>query len=101
LFRHFSELGNQLLEQIREPLQKVHDAVDDGGWIGFCARMILLRITEFAMTVSADDHQFVPKLASWDVVEFQAARITFSTNHTSRCIGSKAFKPRLTPAFLF
>jgi len=90
-----------LLEKIREPLQEVHDAFDDRGRIGFWAWMILLRVAEFAMTVSTDDHQFVAKLASWNVVEFQAAWIILATNDTSRRIGSEAFKPRLTPAFLF
>jgi hypothetical protein len=45
--------------------------------------------------------QEVHDAAPRDVVEFQAARIILATNHTSRRIGSKAFKPRLTPAFLF
>jgi hypothetical protein len=99
LLRDFSELGDQLLEQIREPLQKVHDAVGDGGRIGFWARMFFLRFAEFAMAVSTDDHQFIAKLAPGDVVEFQAARIILATNHASWCVGPKSFKLHL-PATL-
>ncbi len=97
-----SKLAKFFLEELKEisdAEQKMNKSLLERGLIPHLFGVITLQIAFLAMTIATKDHLVVTKLASFEMMQFEAGRIVFATDDAAWRVCSETFQSRLTAAF--